>query len=157
MCVRVDIFNAIAAIGTLLSAIFAAVSAYQAKKSAEQTHNIAIRNEHNELDKKLEDILKIAIKYPYLEYRGFTSKWNEQKDRNDIRYIRYDNFCNLLFNYLHKVYEVFDGDKAKIENYIDIRNWIYLHEDNWKNPIIPHENIEGYDEKFRDFINSYIK
>jgi hypothetical protein len=156
MC-KVDIFNAIASIGVLLSAIFAAVSAYQAKKSAEQTNCFAKRNEHNELDKKLEDIIKIAIEYPYLESKNFTSLWNEEKEKNDVRYLRYDNFCNLLFNYLHKVYEVFDGDKTKIESYIDVKNWIYLHEDNWKNPIESHENIEGYDEGFRDFINNYFR
>ena len=151
-----DILYTVSALSALGSAIFAAVSAWQAKKSAKQTNEIAQRNEHSELDKRLDEILKIAIQYPYLESKEFTKQWNAKKVSDDIRYIRYDNFCNLVFNFIHKVYETFDKDKSKIENYIDVKNWIYLHEDNWRYPIEPHENIEGYDESFRRFINNYI-
>lgn len=151
-----ELVEKITALSALGSAIFAAVSAWQAKKSAVQTNEIAKRNEHNELDKRLDEILKIAIQYPYLESKAFTKEWNHKKGSDDIRYIRYDNFCNLVFNYIYKVYLTFNKDKTKVENYIDVKNWIYLHEDNWKNPIDPHENIEGYDLEFRQFINNYI-
>ncbi|MDL2228399.1 hypothetical protein LJC25_04285 [Bacteroidales bacterium OttesenSCG-928-K03] len=148
--------HTVTAFSALGSAIFAAISACQAKKSAKQTNKIAQRNERNELDKRLDDILKIAIQYPYLESKAFTKQWDMYKGSDDIRYIRYDSFCNLIFNFIHKVYETYDKDKSQVENYIDVKNWIYLHENNWKNPIDPHENIEGYDEEFRKFINSYL-
>jgi len=151
-----ELVQAISVLSVLGSAIFAAMSAWQAKQSAKQINEIARRNEHNELDKRLDEILKITIQYPYLESKAFTKEWNQKKGSDDIRYIRYDNFCNLVFNYIHKVYLTFDKDKTKIENYIDVKNWIYLHEDNWKKPIDPHENIEGYDLEFRQFINNYI-
>ena len=111
-----DLIEKITVISALGSAIFAAVSAWQAKKSAKQTNEIAKRNEHNELDKRLDEILKIAIQYPYLESKAFTKEWNHKKGSDDIRYIRYDNFCNLVFNYIHKVYLTFDKDKTKVEN-----------------------------------------
>lgn len=153
MCNLIEIIIAISALG---SAIFAAVSAWQVKKSMEKANEIAKRNEYNELVKKLDEINKIAIQYPYLESKAFTKEWNNKKGTDDIRYIRYDNFCNLVFNYIYIVYRTFDKDKIKVESFIDIKNWLYLHEDNWKNPIDPHENIEGYDLEFRQFINSYL-
>ena len=140
----------------LISIGVATISAIAAAISAWLTYSIAKRSELNDLEKNLDDILKIGIEYPYLESKHFTIRWNEFKETDDERYLRYDMFCNLVFNYIHKVYQHFNGDKSKIENYVDIKNWIRLHEQNWRNPIDPHENIDGYDEQFRTFINSYI-
>ncbi|MPM00719.1 hypothetical protein SDC9_46949 [bioreactor metagenome] len=140
----------------LISIGVATISAIAAAISAWLTYSIAKRSELNDLEKNLDDILKIGIEYPYLESKRFTIRWNELKDTDDERYLRYDMFCNLVFNYIHKVYQHFNGDKSKIESYVDIKSWVRLHEQNWRNPIDPHENIDGYDEKFRIFINSYI-
>ncbi|MDZ4196160.1 MAG: hypothetical protein U1C51_02800, partial [Candidatus Izemoplasmatales bacterium] len=47
---------------------------------------------------QLADVLKIAVQYPQLESEGFTSKWSQIKDTDNEHYIRYDNYCNLVFN-----------------------------------------------------------
>ncbi len=115
------------------------------------------RDKLDDLTKRMDSLIKLAIEYPYLEDKKFISEWNEKKDSGDERYLRYDNYCNILFNYLHAVCEYYKYDKKKIEEYVDIKSWIRNHKDNWNNPVDPFENINGYDEKFRNFINSYLK
>ena len=79
------------------------------------------------------------------------------KEKNDASYMRYDIYCNLLFNFLSELYDFYNGDRVKIENFCDIKTWIRMHQLNWKYPIDPNENIDGYTQKFRDFIYSYIQ
>ena len=119
--------------------------------------NFKRRDERSELDRDLEHILNIAVQYPYLEQQYFTKEWTPEKVSTDEKYARYDIFCNRVYNFLHKTYEHFDKDKSKIEDFVDIKSWIRLHQYNWKNPVDPNENIDGYDSDFRDFINKYIK
>lgn len=115
------------------------------------------RDKQASFDNRLDTIIKLGIEYPYFENKTFTKEWTQYKDNQNEKYLRYDNYCNIVFNFLHSVCEYYKYDKRKIENYIDIKNWIRMHEDNWANPIDPHENIDGYDEKFRTFINAYLK
>lgn len=60
------------------------------------------------LDKQLDDILKIAISYPYLETKKFCDTWGVDKAEvgDDVdKYQRYNVFCNLVFNYLSRLAE----------------------------------------------------
>ena len=64
------------------------------------------KSEIETLDKQLDDILKIAISYPYLETKKFCDTWDVKKaeEGEDIdKYQRYNVFCNLVFNYLEFV------------------------------------------------------
>lgn len=115
-----------------------------------------MRDKQDSLDSRLDSIIKIGIEYPYLEDKQFTKQWNEMKNKQDEKYLRYDNYCNIVFNFLHSVCEHYKYDKNKVENYIDIKNWMRMHEDNWKNPVEDYENVDGYDSQFRTFINSYL-
>lgn len=115
------------------------------------------RDKKDDLTKRLDAIIKLGLQYPYMEDRNFTSKWNESKGNGDERYLRYDNYCNILYNYLHSVCEHFNYDKKEIENYIDIKNWIRMHKQNWENPTELYENVDGYDVKFRRLIDEYLK
>ena len=118
------------------------------------------KDKKESLDIRLDSIIHIGIEYPYLEDIKFTSKWEEMKNTTNEkvydRYQRYDNYCNVVFNFLHSVCEHFDYNKTKIENYIDIKNWVRTHESNWRYPVSKFENIDGYDEKFRKLIESYL-
>ena len=71
--------------------------------------------------------------------------------------MRYDMFCNLLFNFLAELYEFYGKNKKKMEGFCDIKTWVRMHKLNWLYPIDPNENIDGYSEDFRNFINSYIQ
>ena len=139
-----------------LSALAAAISAFYSAKSSNTTLVLYKKEKKEKLIEELNKILEIGIEYPYLENKAFTSKWIINKDSDDERYLRYDMYCNLLFNYLNHVFTYFESDKVQIEGFVDVKSWVRPHKYNWLNPVDENENIDGYDEKFRTFINSYI-
>lgn len=141
----------------LISTIAAAISAICAAVSSIMTYRLYRKNKLQKLDDRLNKILEIAVQYPYVEDADFTSQWVEMKNASDERYMRYDIYCNLLFNFLAAVYDYFGGKKSEIENYVDVKSWIRLHKQNWQYPVDPNENIDGYSDDFRNFINSYIQ
>lgn len=140
----------IAAIASVAGAIIAGVSAYLAYRFKREDRK-------TELEKELNRILELGIQYPRFEYSPFTKDWEKHRGEDNEIYLRYDIYCNLLFNFLHHVYDYFKGNKEKIEDYIDVRTWIRMHKHNWLHPTDENENIDGYDEPFRKFINSYLK
>ena len=145
-----DTIALIAAIAAVASAVIAAVSAYL-------SYRFKRADGKAELERELDRILELGIQYPRFEYAPFTNDWeNHRGEDNDI-YLQYDIYCNLLFNFLHHVYEYYNGKKEKIEEYVDVRTWIRMHRQNWEHPVDESENVDGYDQKFRDFINSYLR
>ena len=78
-----------AAIATLISGLTSTII----------TLLISNNNKARSLDAQLDEILKIAIKYPYLESENFTSSWKSNFDRSDERYLRYDVYGTLIFNF----------------------------------------------------------
>ncbi|MCX6258981.1 MAG: hypothetical protein NTW49_13945 [Bacteroidia bacterium] len=142
---------------TVLGSTAAAISAFYSAKSSRTTLELYKKEKFEKLNDELNNILEIGIQYPYLESKPFTTKWNDFKDSNDERYLRYDMYCNLIFNYLHHVCVFFNYDKKSIEEFVDVKTWIRIHKLNWLHPIDENENIDGYDEHFRQFVNSYVK
>ncbi len=135
-----------AAIATLISAtIFTVISIW-----------ITRLNKKAKIDNQLESILKIAIQYPYLESEDFTNGWKSNFDRNDEKYLRYDVYCELLFNFLSDLASHYHYNKNKIEGYIAIKEWVRLHGKYWKDPSLSYGNIDSYDEKFIQIIDSYL-
>ncbi len=125
--------------------------------SASLTIWINKNNEKNKMSEQLDSILKIAIQYPYLENPKFTNTWNENKNSDLDDYYRYDNYHNLVFNFLSRLCIYYNYDKTKIENHISIKDWIRIHRQCWENPSNPYENTDSYNAKFNQFINSYLK
>jgi hypothetical protein len=110
------------------------------------------------LNDQLDNIIKISIQYPYLESLKFTETWNENKESSDDKYLRYENYCTLVFNYLERLCEHFNYNKRKLNTQsLNIRDWVRAHKQCWKNPSIPYENMESYSEKFKNLINSYLE
>jgi hypothetical protein len=140
---------------TITTAVLATL--ISALTSALVTLGVNKRSEKRNINDQLDAILKIAIQYPYVENQSFTSSWMTNKNSNEEKYLRYDIYCTLLFNYLSRVADFYKYDKNKIENYIAIKDWVRLHKDYWISPLDTFENIDGYDKKFRDLINYYIK
>ncbi len=136
-----------AAIATLISSAVATTVALLINRAN------AIKSLHDRLD----GILKIAIQYPYLESSRFTATWNENKNSDDEKYLRYENYCILVFNYLEILCKHHGHDKQKIENHINIKEWARNHRDYWLNPPGIYENADGYSEKFKKLIESYLK
>lgn len=144
---KTDITLTAAAIATLISAL----------TSALMTLWLTRTNKKKNIDDQLDAILKIAIQYPYLESEQFCCSWRSDFDKSDEKYLRYDVYCNLLFNFLSRVAEYYSYDRQKIENYITIKDWVRHHGLYWKNPISEYENVDSYDKKFVELINGYLK
>lgn len=142
-----DITITAAAIATLISALTSTIV----------TLSITRSNKKKNLDDQLDGLLKLAFQYPYLESEPFTSSWRSDFDKEDERYLRYDVYCILLFNFLSRVAAYYNYKVKKIENYIAIKEWIRLHGKYWKDPTSSYENVDGYDKKFVIFVNSYLK
>ena len=109
------------------------------------------------LNDQLDNIIKIAIQYPYLESPTFTSTWNNNTNSEDEKYLRYENYCILVFNYMERLCQYYKYDKAKIENHLNIKDWIRVHKDCWLNPSTPFENADGYSKDLKKLIENYIK
>lgn len=115
------------------------------------------RKSEEELSKEMNKLLELTITYPYLEHPSVTKTWIEHRGSAEEVYMRYDQFCNLLFNFLSRLYAHYSGDAAKIENFVDIKTWVRLHRQNWEYPVDENENVDAYSKEFREFINSYLK
>lgn len=136
-----------AAIATLISAATSATVSYLVTKS----------NKKRSIDDQLDGILKIAVQYPYLESRSFTERWTSKHDDDDERMLRYDMYCNMLFNYLARLSDHFGYNEEKIENFLAMKSWVRLHRKNWLDPREAYENVDSYGESFVKLMNKYTQ
>ena len=134
-----------AAIATLISSAVASTVALK----------INNHNSLKSLNDQLDAILKIAIQYPCLENPNFCSTWNENKDLDKDDYLRYEMYCNLIFNYLERLCRYYKFDEKKINDHLNIKGWIIVHKDCWLNPTILNEN-DGYDSRLKKLIEKYL-
>lgn len=133
-----------------VSGIISAITSFLVTKLMDKS------NKRESLENQLDNILKIAIQYPYLEDRAFIESWDQNRNVNDEKFLRYEIYTTLLFNYLSRLSLLFKYDKKKIENMIDIKTWVRDHREYWKNPPKQFENLDGYGENFCNLINKYI-
>ena len=114
-------------------------------------------NRRKSLNDQLDSILKISIQYPYLEDPKFTATWNANKDSADEKYLRYDIYCNLVFNYMERLCEHHEYNEKKIQADVNIKDWIRVHKDCWHNPSSPYENADGYSKKLKNTLSNFLK
>ena len=118
---------------------------------------INTNNRINVLNEQLDSILKISIQYPYLENPDFISTWIENKNSNDEKYLRYDIYCNLVFNYMERFCKYYKFNEKQIQTHVNIKDWIRTHKDCWHNPSTPFENLDGCSPKFKNLINTFLQ
>lgn len=140
----------ITAVTAILGVILSTISLWQ-------NFQLNQKQKEGSFSERLNHLLELAFQYPEFEYSSFIDKWDEMKLKSDTMYMRYDIYCNLLFNFLADLYGFYHGNKTKIENFCDVKTWVRLHQLNWLHPIDPNENIDGYTQEFRDYINSYLR
>ncbi|MCZ2247170.1 MAG: hypothetical protein LC111_00220 [Bacteroidia bacterium] len=109
------------------------------------------------LNDQLDNILKISIQYPYLENTVFTSTWNKNKNSTEDKYLRYDNYCNLVFNYMERLCKYYNYDERKIQEHINIKDWIRVHKQCWSNPSTPYENSDGYSKELKKLLTHFLQ
>lgn len=114
-------------------------------------------NSLKNLSDQLDNILKISIQYPYLENPAFTATWNDNKNSVDEKYLRYDNYCNLVFNYMERLCKYYNFNENKIQNHINIRVWIRVHKQCWTSPSTPYENADGYSKELKKLLKHFLQ
>ena len=148
----------IMAFSTLIAAIISGIISFLVCMWQLSRQNIT--SEEARLNSELTNILKIQIEYPYLENKQFTNNWSSNKvienDEKQLDYQRYDSYCCMIFNFISQIYELYNGNNTKIENFFAVVEEVNIHKKWWQNPLNPRDNIEGYVSGFRDYINSII-
>jgi hypothetical protein len=143
------------AIFTLLAALISALVAFFVSKW--EVSKMKRSSETARLNEQLFNILKIQIKYPFLEHAQFVNAWSSEKAKNELNYQRYDSYCCMLFNFMWQIYELYNGDKNRIENFFAVAEEIRIHKIWWNDPLNPRDNIEGYNGDYRKYITSIIE
>ncbi len=138
---------------TIISAITSTISSIV-------VYYLGIKNTRKEkLRDDRDNILKISVEYPYLEYPVFCDSWDKSKAKHEHdeaeKFIRYEMYTILVFNHLSDVCNYYNYDLKKItKNHVDIKNWLRLHRKIWKEPLTDeYANTDGYNEKFVSFVN----
>jgi len=146
------------ALSTLIAAIISGIISFFVSKWQISRQKIA--SEEARLNSELSNILKIQIKYPFLENRQFINDWSSRKiienDEEALNYQRYDSYCCMLFNFISQIYKLYKGDISKIENFFAVEEEVNIHKEWWQNPLYPRDNIDGYKGNFREYIKSVI-
>src|SRR5690606_31068630 len=93
-------------------------------------------DERKALHDHLDNILNIAIEYPYLEDQKFTDNWSEanlQDNNEDVRLknIRYEYYAIKVFNYLERFGKHHNWMPTDMERDMNIKEWFKIHEKFW--------------------------
>ena len=127
-----------------------------------------IENRKNALDIRLAELQKLSFQNTFLEDKMFTEQWNnlraqylnntleQGKDRNRDRFLKYDVYTEMLFNFLEMSYKVYKKEKDLL-NYIDFKSWFRIHSACWKNPLQEHSNREVYGKEIYDMVEDWLK
>ncbi len=122
---------------------------------------IVIKNdEKKELHNQLNDIINIAITYPYLEDEIYTKSWTEESLRDsDIetreKSIRYEYYAIKIFNYLERYGKHYGWMITTMEKDFNIEEWVKLHISMWNQSFDKEDYKTGYCIELRYLIDRY--
>ena len=109
-------------------------------------------NQINILNAQLDTLLRISVKYPYLESISFTYTWKDNNKNEDEKYRRYESYATMVFNFLERMCKFYNYNEKKINAFLNVKGWVEIHKYYWHYPTIPNENEKSYDEKFKKYI-----
>lgn len=105
---------------------------------------------------RISELIQISIQHPELEDDDFCKGWKSSKDNPSEKYMRYDNYCCLVFNLLEGLFVFGHGNLKKMEELFGAEEMIVRHQNWWISE--RSQNIKGYrDSRFRGLIQSHIK
>jgi hypothetical protein len=105
------------------------------------------------LNDGLNKILDINMEYPFLVDSNFVTRWNKDKTSTKDSSIRYQTYCDYVFNFLQDVCDYYGYNKKKIDNFLDVADLIGLQKEWWNLP--EQRDSDTFPEEFRDFVNGY--
>lgn len=114
-------------------------------------------SQRQELEKQLDEIIKIGIQNPKFEQHSFTDQWKSRIGEQSIEYASYELYATLVLNYLERFGRFNNFNLAKMQKRLGVKEWINIHKAYWKNPNIPNENIEQYDKRFVALVENCLK
>jgi hypothetical protein len=107
-------------------------------------------NEKGRLNDNLNKLLEVNLQYPFVEDSIFIAKWNVNEDIGNDSALRYETYCEYLFNFAQNLCEYFKYDKRKIEDFMNIDDLIAQHKGWWKRS--DEKNYASFPKRFGDFI-----
>lgn len=108
------------------------------------------------LSDKLETLNKIVIEYPYLEDKNFCYALPDRENDFTEEYLRYENYCCMVFNFLEQAWVHHNEDENKLKEFVGYEEMINLHSKWWLSLRESHHNFHGYKGKFRNFVSKVI-
>lgn len=128
-------------------------------------------NERNTLLDELRNIMKYSMEYPFLENKYFTNQYEIMYNfckKHDItvynckieiinRYYQYEIYCEMIFNYISKIYNFYKFNEKKINKFLDVYGWIKTHSQYWNNIQNHKESVDAYGKKFVNYIDNIYK
>jgi hypothetical protein len=113
------------------------------------------------MENRLFQIQQLAFKYPYLEDDDFIATWDEfVTDKNTLtdnekdKYLRYEQYCEMIFNLMELAYHYLGA--KKMNNFIDFKSWARTHKKWWKTPIDEYSNRDTYSKEVVKMIDEWI-
>lgn len=153
----------------LVPSICSAGAAVASAIAAWLNFQLSRNRREEELHEKLNEIIKLSLMYPHVEDAVYIDTWPEQwrkyhskENRKELteeqcrRLLQYDYFADVVFNLLSHLYSFYKKDKNKIKKIVNVKDWVSLHSRHWEVHMTDYENVDSYDEEFKNYINEYI-
>ena len=112
-------------------------------------------NEQGRLNENLNKLLDVNLQYPYVEDSAFISWWDNHKTSNSDSALRYQAYCEYVFNFLQNTCEYFDYNKRRILRFVDMRDFVDQHRGWWK--MTEQVSPESFPKRLREFIEENFK
>ena len=114
-------------------------------------------SQRQELEKQLDEIIKIGIQNPKFEQHNFTDQWKSSIGEQSIEYASYELYATLVFNYLERFGRFNNFNLTKMEKRLGVKEWIKIHKAYWQHPNFDNENAEQYDKRFVALVENCLK
>ena len=112
-------------------------------------------NEKGRLNENLNKLLDIDLQYTFVEDSAFIAWWDKHQGSNSDSSLKYQVYCEYVFNFLQNTGEYFNYNKRKIADFVDAEDLITQHKGWWMAPA--QMNSHSYPDKFKEFIGQYLK
>jgi len=121
--------------------------------------------EESALYSELLEIQRFSFYDPFLEDKNYTQQWDtlkEKYEKNELngeelnKFLKYDAFTEIIFNFLYKSFRFYKSEKKLLE-FVDFESWLDTHKKCWKNPIQAHSNRKVYGQKMFNMVENWLK